>query len=719
MVRVLAGVSCLALCCTAQAVMAQEAAVDENQEIVVTAGKRQQNLQDTPIAISAISGDALQDQGIVSVDDLDALTPGLVITNSPGNNNTVTVRGLGTASGASSFDQSVSLFVDGVFAGRDRDFLASLFDIERVEVIRGAQTTVLGKNTSLGAISLITRQPTFDFNGSIGAGYEAENGGAYIDAAVGGPVSERLALRFATQYVDEGGYIRNRLTGRDVGGSERFGLRASALLQFSESATATLSYQYGRYQSVGDTFQHDNDATGTANFLSLLAGDAGYESVYDDVKGTFSPLFGGDPRDSQRTNRGTLTVNLELGNHTLTAISGYSRLRHRTQFDADWLAGDYLTQTFNNRFRQFVQEVRIVSPSSDSFEYLAGLIYLDSRFTVNNPVAFNYPYGPAPGVNFTGSYVTDFTQRTESISAFAQGTLRFSPQFAVTAGLRYTDENRNGTFQRTTVVPGLVPAAIFPAFASTPLSRNSGKLDGSVNFQWTPSDDVLLYASWAQGTKSGGFANSVTLPSDAEYRDERARTLEGGLRLSLADNRVTFRGAVFRTNIRDFQSVFFSGVAFVINNFNVRSTGAEFETSIRATDWLTLGGGATYADVERAGTGATIAEAPRWTGFASGRIAFPVGTDLRASFDANLNFRSRVFHQLDLVSSPPTPAYAKLDLRAAFGEVDQGWEVAVNARNVTNRRTSGFSFPVAFVPGATASSVDPLRTITLEARFRF
>ena len=196
------------------------------EEVVVTAQKREQSLQDVPITISALSGENLEDFGVNDLFEVANLVPGMVFSRAPDDGLALTLRGLGTPARTQSFDQSVALFLDGMFVGKGRMYSSAFFDVERMEVIKGTQSTLLGKNTSLGAISIITKKPGDVLGGNLLLSREFENGGWGFDGAVDIPITDVLAVRTAIHYVDQDGWVKNTLTGQDVPADEDLGFRA-------------------------------------------------------------------------------------------------------------------------------------------------------------------------------------------------------------------------------------------------------------------------------------------------------------------------------------------------------------------------------------------------------------------------------------------------------------------------------------------------------------
>ena len=240
------------------------------EEVIVTAQKRVENVQEIPLTVNVVEGMSLDNFNIRDTSDLASLVPGLIIQPTPQNLAQVTVRGLGTGSGGESLDQSVGLFIDGIWAGRIREFQSSLFDIERIEVIKGTQTNLLGKNTSLGAVSVVTRKPGDVLGGYFQADYEFEFDSRYAAGAVDLPTAMGN-YRIAFNVVDEEGYVDNRATGNEVPERDQDALRFSGAWDVGRGGELLLQYQWDDLEIKGDSFQPDEDALGFMANMVLVS----------------------------------------------------------------------------------------------------------------------------------------------------------------------------------------------------------------------------------------------------------------------------------------------------------------------------------------------------------------------------------------------------------------------------------------------------------------
>lgn len=739
------------------------------EEMVVTAQKREQSLQDVPVTVNALSGEAMEAQGVDTLFEVADLVPGMVFSRAPDDGLALTLRGLGTPARTQSFDQSVALFLDGMFVGKGRMYSSAFFDVERMEVIKGTQSTLLGKNTSLGAISLVTRKPGDELAGNIKASLEFENGGKTVDAGVDLPISEDLAVRVAGHYVDQDGWVENLFTGRDVPIDNDLGARITAVYTPTDNLDATFVYQYSDSERTGNGFQFvaygeefiENVVgvgDGTLNWFDLQTEAVqNYigEMELNDTKTAICPECpGGESFHDTEVDSATLTLNYDMGDHLLTSVSSYAKydLQFWDDFDfgaafayATYLADPsvdpstlaYSTYFFREEdYNQFSQELRITSPAGEKLEYLAGLFYFDSDWDSAEQQNFRTPDfappapdAPPPGELFNGTFTNVFTQQTETVSLFGQATLNFSDRLRSTLGLRYTDETKDVSFVR---VQGET-ATIWNTFANPPFGEDvGGDLDfsdsfvnGNFNVQFDATDSSMLYASYGVGSKTGGFAESAEVISGdpslnvddggARVETETAKTIELGAKLSLLDGAAELNIALFDTQVDDFQETSFQvsdgAAAFLTRNIDAESKGFEIDGQWQATDALRISGGVTKADSTNAADGSTLAQAPEYTGSLNLLHETMVGDNMLFSINAAARYRDEMVSQIN--ETFPSDSLTTYDLSFTLESLDNTWRLSLVGTNITDEVATDFSGP----PAAPILEVPPgdLVGITAEA----
>jgi iron complex outermembrane receptor protein len=692
------------------------------EEVFVTAQKREQRIQDVPLSISLVSGKILNEFNIQTTADLDNFVPGLVIQETPQNLNTITIRGVGTASGNETYDQSVSLFIDGVYAGRQREFQTALFDIERIEVIKGSQNTLMGKNTSLGAISLVTKKPGKTHSAYLESSYEIENTSYALTAAVDIPAGNS-STRIAFNHIDENGYIENIATGNDLAQRNQDTLRLITLLDISAGFTLEAMYQYDDLEILGDLFQPVNDELGIIRALDPLT-----ELSLDDKKSSFMSVGkDGETFDVQHSQRAALTFTAELNDHLFTAITGWSEYDNNRVIDSDFTFGDYLLSAYDTDFNQITQEFRLATTGKGLFEYLVGMFFLRSDYSNTNLIDANFPDEEKfllYGIAVQGATTKTFEQKTRVKSLFAQANRTLSERLELTLGVRWTDEDKDALYGNAVTRPG--PAlAVMPAFPPTDLSRNEKSVDGSINFQYGFAKDSMAYVSWSKGTKSGGFTDAAVLPEDAEFDAEIARTTELGAKMFFLGGIANLNVAAFYIDIKDFQVVTFTGLYFDIGTVPAQSTGFEADGYFVLSESTRIYGGFTYADAKQTDTGDQLPQSPKISASGGIRYEKPLyhNSDLRWSVDGIASYRDEMYHQM--AQSIQSDSSSKLDIRLALKSRTDSWEVALLARNVTNERSSSFGFEYPLfgeIYGGeqmVCYGLEPMRTISLQAGLNF
>ncbi|HMT45178.1 MAG TPA: TonB-dependent receptor, partial [Chakrabartia sp.] len=498
--------SAVALSLAATGTAVAQTAVEDTEEgalgdIVVTAQKRSESVQDIPVTVTALGGEALAQSGSKDLLQAVKLVPGVIFSRAPDDGLALTFRGLGTITRSQAFDLSQALFTDGVFMGKARLYTTSFFDVDRMEFIKGTQSTMLGKNASLGAISVITKQPTDVLSVEASAGVEVEKGGYVLDGAVNLPLSDGVALRVAGHYNDFDGWVRNDLSDHNGPEQQDLGLRATLRGELSDTITLTASYQYARNEQLGASYSIIS-LTLPANLGSGVL--RGYQRAF--VKE--SPT--GETYHDTKSHLANLKGEIELGDHTLVLQSSYIKFNLRYYDGLDYSPDSVVTFVRDEKFRQYTQEARIQSPSGGNLEYMAGVFNLSSKWSSVEDQFWSVPaFPPAPdpasGQLFNGSYRNNYDQKVNNFSVFASGAYKFTDALRLAGGVRWTKESKNAVFERVTVGPLTVWNTIAnPPFNPTPLRISSTFFDGNVSLQYDINRDVMVFASYGHGSKSGG-----------------------------------------------------------------------------------------------------------------------------------------------------------------------------------------------------------------------
>ncbi|MBP7335697.1 TonB-dependent receptor [Niveispirillum sp.] len=696
-------------------------------EIVVTARKRVETAQSVAATITVVDEARLAAAGIVNFSDISKVVPALNIADSPDSNQfAVTIRGLGSAPGNPSFDSSVATYIDGAFVSRDREFGASLFDMSSLEAISGTQATLLGKNSSLGAVNLVTTKPGTDVAFNTRYSHEFELKSDRIEAGIDVPLAPTLTMRIAGFYDSQGGPLRDVISGEKYR-DRKGGGRLTAVWTPSDLVDVTASAQVTRNVSKGPnaSVQLYGDAPGR------LAAAFGYPgtpvSAYDQIA-VYSPSIGGVRRNSLNSERGAVTANFHLGEGTLTSQTAYSASRGGVDLNGAYLPGDAHTAFIHDNSKQFTQELRYTGEIGPRFDYVAGIFYLYGTFKQKDAEYFDFPVGTTPlPFPVDGANNTDFKQTNKAYSGFTQANFKILDPLTLTGGIRYTKESKDADFARTLLVPGIYSTLLSPPVAPFSLSNDKGSIDGTVGLNYALTKDFLLYVTWGQGTKAGGYASAVSDLSKSFYKPEVAQTAEVGFKSQWFDRTLTLNGGYFDTNVDNFQVVIYDGTGFVVFNQNVKTNGLESQVSLRPVNGLRLSWNNIYSNARDAGNGTRVPLAPRWSGVVGAAYQFDLSAELDADLDVNMDYRSKANSQTIITGTPyllpKLASLHRLNASVGVGDREQGWEVRLIGQNLTNQQVYGFNFPLPFVtspPGTQSVVRFPInpRTVKLQLSFK-
>lgn len=575
-------------------VVASNAAVAQGDQIIVTATKRAESVQDVPIAITAIGGEVLESSGINDLSQLDKAVPGLNIGQS-GSDVRPAIRGVPTVEIDLFNDPTIGFFVDGVYKGRTSQALAAFIDLERVEVLRGPQGTLQGRNTYGGSVSLITKKPEFDgFGGKLNAGYGNFND-FRLDGAVNIPLAETTALRIAGAFQESDGYVEvlpTRVSGgetaEDFNDNDQAYIRGSLLHEFSigEIQVTASHWDRGGFgagafgYTVAGTLQDSMgnlDLGGTLDRVNPRNGstagpsDEGPYSVYRDTDLS---------RDIEETTVSGL-ITLDLGGVVLKSITGYSDFSVNRMNDDDFSDTAATALTLETATQSFSQEIQLISDYASPLQWVAGLYYY------NEDGFEDFIFDIIGGGAFT--FLQDV--ETNSYAAFVNFDYALSDNLTLTAGGRYTVDDKQFRF-------------FFPNDAATPGTDEDESFD---RFTWkagvdyTPDDNNLLYVSASTGFRSGGFNNQFA--GSPAYGPQNIRAIEAGWKNTFSDGAGTFNLSVFYNELKD---VLASGfVEFGATNVIVRtnagsstSYGAEAELAYRFDFGLNIDANFAYLNAE-------------------------------------------------------------------------------------------------------------------------
>jgi iron complex outermembrane receptor protein len=556
------------------------------EEVVVTAQKREQRLQEVPIALSVVTAQDIENRSINDFTELLAEMPNTVIVQNNVTAPRINIRGVRSATLNPGIESAVGMQIDDVFLGRPSAFSSTLIDVERVEVLRGPQGTLFGKNTIGGLINIVTRAPSFETEGALDltyGNYDLKQARGYISGAL---IGDRLAgkLSFTSREQDGWGENRNPAA-ENFNGTDFWGIRGQLLGNFGESSSWLLTLE----KSEDDSPQ---------SFLDVRSGaiTAFDDDPFDRAIETDTPTF-----FDREQEAASLRVNWNIGDLELVSITAYRSLDFFGNSDNDFTAVPIFETGGGEDQEQFSQEFRLLGSQGD-LNWLLGLFYFDQDQSAETPLILGPATPPAIGVGDIPGYTeradTFAEVDSESLAVFGSVDYRFNDKWQLVAGLRYTEDDKDFAYeQRTSIYElGGFPIDIIRFFAPPVApytdSLSDGDWSGDISLTHYLSDDINVYAKYARGFKAGGFDASFSSTStlgdrvfDAEYLD----SYEIGYKSELADGRVRLNAALFYADYQDKQETVFNGLNFVTANAaEAEIYGLELDLTAAATSWLTL-----------------------------------------------------------------------------------------------------------------------------------
>lgn len=721
--RMLAGVAACALAASiGSQAFAQEAKSSEGLgDIVVTAQKRETKLEKTPMTINVLSGEQVASMGVIEIKSLSAAVPGFTMHESPGNLSGVSLRGVGTSAGSQVFEQSVGLFVDGVYHPRARQYRDALFDVERVEVVKGSQGVLFGKNTSVGAVSVISRGPSNQTGGYLQGQVEANYGSYALEGGIDLVPSDTFKVRIAGQYDNQAGFVENVTRNRNEAAGDRYVVRGTAVWDASETVSVKAKVQFSKLDMIGNAFEfYANQNVAGLQALGVVDG-----GLKDYVKYE-SAGAAGETVDNQKSQDHALEINVDLGgDYSLTALSGYSRFDYVNGFDSDSTPALFLFSQFNEAFRQFTQEFRLTSPGGRPIEFILGGLYLHS--TTDYSYYTYYNGFPVLG-GLYGTVRQDFDQKEDTFAGFGQATWNIAEDIQFNLGGRLTSDKKTGSFQKFLVDNLGKPTNIVSLVGNGPyyeVDVRDTTFDFSGTLSYNPTTASTVYVSVGQGNKGSGFVNQAALaaprPTTFLVPVERVTSLEAGVKGRFLDGRAYLSLAVYHLDIKDYQDSFYNSTAraFQVRSLDAKSAGVEAEGQVRLATGLTAYGNLSWnpeADLEN---GERMQRAPRFTSTLGLRFETPVSDNLTLSGFGQWVHSDTMLHQP--ASAPGDNFSLPYDLISA--RVQLTYEPArlslfVNGGNLTKEvyRTFAFGSPIAM--GQVGALNDP-QTITIGIRKEF
>jgi iron complex outermembrane recepter protein len=746
------------------------------QEIVVTARHRSETAAHVPIALTSLSATTLNDTRSFNLIDVAALVPSLQLIQFNPRNANLTIRGLGSnvAIANDGLETGVGVYVDGVYYARPGESMFDLFDLERVEVLRGPQGTLFGKNTTAGAVTISSAAPTFTPEGS--AEVSVGNYGYYqLRGAVSGPlVDDKLAGRFSAYDTSRDGFVRDVANGKQLQDYSDAGARAQLLFTPNDALSIRVIGDYG-YQEEDCCL---TEIAGVAPTLSngqpfpndfyTRAARIGYTPLPIDPENRLTDV---NSPVHVKTEQGGGSVQADWtdNDYVLTSISAYRYWNWYPRNDFDDIGVSILTAVNTpSRQRQGSQELRITSPTDRAVEYTGGLYYFHEDVQSSPLVAYGADAGgwvlpPALPLAVADTILNGFGSAahdeatTDSYAAYAQATWHIDDRWSLTGGLRYTFDDKSGTF---TQQPYGTPLSALPSairgFAGT--IRNTiapsvsyaaevdqGAVSGTASVAYQIDHQTLAYALYSRGVKSGGI-NLASLPVGVSptVPPEAIDDYEVGLKTTLFDNRLSLDAALYWAEDSNYQAMFANPVlvtSYLANVGEVRSRGVELDMRASPVDGLSLSLSTAFDDAVYLSypmgpcpleqftqpvcnlSGHRLPGAPRWSVSLDAEYVQPVGQLMTYAVNGYLggqyDFRSSFFTSINDSLYSRVPGYGVLDLRTGVRADDEAWDLSFWLRNVADKFYYAGVGAVPFNSGAYAGSPAAPRTLGGTLRVKF
>jgi iron complex outermembrane receptor protein len=676
------------------------------EEVIVTAQKRSERLQDVPIAMNALTAEQLEAYGVRELADVGAHSPGVFFKSLNVAQPQIFIRGIGTVQFDNSSEQPVGIFVDEVYIARHSAAVTDLFDVERVEVLKGPQGTLYGRNTIGGAINVATRQASQETDAQLSAelgNYDSIN----VRGAVGGRLgSDQLAGRLAVAVNERDGWTRNAVTGLRTNDDDSMGARVNLLATPTEALTLSFSADGARDRLSA----FEQELKGTQNLgIAPPQVDLSPSQPYL----SHSNVRGFQNRDIWGTSlRATVDLTQDV---QLTSISAYRHHEFEGLRDLDVGPAPLLTTPERESGRQASQELRIASADPDDrTQWLFGLFYFDESSVRTEHWLVGGLF--APVAFFEGDYSWTYDGEVRSYAAFTQVSQRLGDKVKITAGLRYSNDEKEGTYETATTAAVSLPSFIAPAGFTSAVSESWDSLDPTVTIDYTPVEDVMLYASYKSGYKSGGFQHrpATVQVSQIPYDPEEVEAYEFGLKSQWLDRSLTVNVSAFHYDYTDLQQLDLIPNTIITFTSNVAAAsidGVELELTVRPTSALQLMLGyayldATYEDyldssgVQRKGN--RLNRAPENALNAAIDYDLSLGNAGVLNFGLAYAWRDEVFFLQDNAPVNSDPSAGVLDARITFEPLGSRWSFGVWGKNLTEEVYCGNQ--IVNVPSSAAAT---------------
>jgi iron complex outermembrane recepter protein len=706
------------------------------EEVVVTAQRRADNLQDVPVSVTSISAAQLAGAAVTSTEDLGMVTPGLTLPETSGALQPH-IRGVGTSANGPGIESPVATYVDGIYYANATSSVLSLNNIDRVEVLKGPQGTLFGRNTTGGLIQIITKDPQQDLSGVAQVGY-ANYQDTTASLYVTGGLTETLAGDLSVYYERQGeGYGRNIFNGEDVDQlNYDYVVRDKFLFQPTDATQVRLTLDYEQRESNYLTY-HSIDAGTSGAVNPIVLNTAAFGGPFN-LGGAYGVNLDYQPTSTVKSGGAGLNVKEDFDAVVFTSITGYRDASFRADLDVDFTPVDATSLALSQTDKQFSQEFQLASGNSSSVKWTAGLYYFyaDDHYAPLGIDLAGPSSAPLPNIDID----TNDGQQTHSYAGYAQAYVPLFDNTNLTLGARYTYETKNFGGLETTSFPGTpIPTIVAPVVAGTypdHIHEDKPSFRASLDHKFTP--DIMAYASFNSAFKSGGF--NISVPSQQPYSPETLHAWELGTKTEWLDRRLRVNASTFYYDYTDIQIGYFVlGSEAFRNGAKAEIYGSDLDFEAVVAEGFTVNGGVDYmhdrftsfADAPLALPGAACtdtADAPLCEGSAAGHklpyaptTTFNVGANYGvALYGGKADVNAAYFFSSGFFTSPDNtinqPHYDLLNASIGWTDPSSRWTARLFGRNLTNRF---YAISLVETPQGDARTTGAPRTYGVSVAYRF
>jgi len=673
------------------------------EEVVVTAQKREQSLQDVGIAVSAFTGKQMEALGYTNAQQVTAMAPGVSTIQPNGEANyAIGIRGVANSDFTTNVESPVAIYLDEVYISQMSGAGFALFDMERVEILRGPQGTLFGRNATGGLAHFISKKPT-----EKAEGYAKLTLGEYdqikFEGAVGGTlIKDTLTARLSVATHDNDGYIENRL-GKDLNNAEDRTARLQFLFTPNDDVTLLLNFR-GSEQDIRTGFFENVSSVGAPGELTPTTPNpvlGGYIDSDGDVwAGDYD-----DPGYNDLETRGySATLTWDFEKFTLTSITDVSTVERRYIEDSDASPLSFFNFFLTTDADQKSQEIRL-NGSTDNFKWVTGFYYMDLEIDDSNGAVTDPFIGPAPTPGAEGGLNNPYSSSLESYSVFGQVEFNLSEQLSAVIGLRAIKDEKEFDYKIEAVeflnpdirsfdsASNLNSLGVLATYAG---DREDDEWSARAQLDWRPNDDTLVYLSWNRGVKGGGYNAPIfpLNPPATDYNDatmsydpEQLDAYEIGFKYTFMGGLARLNGAVYYYDYSDYQAFNIIGLDTLTLNAEADSSGFELELQASPMEGLDILLGAAYNDIEvtlPSGQNTTSVQSPKWN--LNGLIRYEwevMGGHVAVQADAV--YRSEHLFALSELDNVTEDGYVLSNASLTYTSADDKWIASVFVNNLTDK----------------------------------